>query len=98
MRRFELTLPDTLEACQQALAEPDAKLVAGGTDLLPQMKNGMIKPRRVVDLSALPELKVIEQQSDGSVRIGAGVSARALELSPVVRQHAAALAEGGGVV
>ena len=63
MRRFELALPDTLAACQQALADGiDVKLVAGGTDLLPQMKNGMIKVRRVVDLSAVPELKQIERR------------------------------------
>ena len=75
MRRFELALPDTLAACQQALADgPDVKLVAGGTDLLPQMKNGLVKARRVVDLSQLPELKLIERLSDGSLRVGAGVS------------------------
>ena len=63
VRRFELALPDTLQACQQALAEgPDIKLVAGGTDLLPQMKTGMVRACTVVDLSALPELQLIEQQ------------------------------------
>src|SRR5262252_6446265 len=42
VRRFELALPDSLEACQQALADgSDIKVVAGGTDLLPQMKNGV---------------------------------------------------------
>src|ERR1700732_1558330 len=65
VRRFELVLPDSLEACQQALADgPDVRLVAGGTDLLPQIKNGLVKARRVVDLSQLAELKVIERLSD----------------------------------
>src|SRR5450631_1671466 len=68
VRRFELALPDTLEACQQALADgSDVKMVAGGTDLLPQMKNGLVKPRRVVDLSALPELKVLDVRADGGL-------------------------------
>src|SRR5437879_5640370 len=85
VRRFELSLPDTLAACQQALADgPDVKLVAGGTDLLPQMKNGLVKARRVVDLSQLPELQLIERLSDGSLRVGAGVSARSLELTHAV--------------
>jgi aerobic carbon-monoxide dehydrogenase medium subunit len=98
VRRFELALPDTLEACQQALGDgPDIKLVAGGTDLLPQMKNGLVTARRVVDLSALPELKVIER-ADGSLRIGAGVSARALELANEVRDGFQSLAEGASVV
>ena len=99
MRRFELTLPDSLEACQRALADgPDVKLVAGGTDLLPQMKNALVKPRRVVDLSALPELKVIERGATGDLRVGSAASARQLELSQTVREHFTALAESAGVV
>jgi CO/xanthine dehydrogenase FAD-binding subunit len=99
MRRFELALPDTLTACQHALADgPDVKLVAGGTDLLPQMKTGMLKVRRVVDLSQLPELKVVERLGDGGLRVGAGVSARTLELAPQVRDGFVALAESAGVV
>ena len=99
MRRFELAIPASLAACQQALADgPDVKLVAGGTDLLPQMKNGLVKPRRVVDLSALPELKVIERLSDGGLRVGAGVSARALERSAALRDGFLALADGAAVV
>ena len=99
MRRFELALPDTLAACQQALADgPDVKLVAGGTDLLPQMKTGTLKARRVVDLSHLPELKVVERLGDDGLRVGAGVSARMLELSQTVRDGFVALAESAGVV
>ncbi len=99
VRRFELALPDTLQACQQALADgPDIKLVAGGTDLLPQMKTGMVRARTVVDLSALPELKLIAQQPDGSLRVGAAVSARSLEQAPLVNGAFAALAEGASVV
>jgi len=99
VRRFELALPNTLEACQQALADgPDVKLVAGGTDLLPQMKNGMIKVRRVVDLSAVPELKQIERRADGTLRIGAAATARALELAPAARDTFQSLAESAAVV
>jgi len=60
VRRFELALPDTLEACYRALDGPNVKLVAGGSDLLPQMKTGLLQARRLVHLSALAELKVIE--------------------------------------
>jgi carbon-monoxide dehydrogenase medium subunit len=99
VRRFELALPDSLEACQQALADgPDVKVVAGGTDLLPQMKNGVLKPRRVVDLSALPELKILELGSGGALRVGAGVSARRLEQVSPVRTSFPALAESAALV
>ena len=99
MRRFELALPDSVEACQQALASgPDVKLVAGGTDLLPQMKMGAIKVRTVVDLSALAELKLIQLDADGALHIGAAVPARTIELSELVRSRCPALAEGASVV
>jgi len=99
VRRFELSLPDTLAACLQALADgPDIKLVAGGTDLLPQMKNGLVKARRVVDLSALTELKVLERSADGALHVGAGVPARTLEVAQPVRDGFAALSESAGVV
>lgn len=99
MRRFELALPDTIAACQQALADgPDVKLVAGGTDLLPQMKTGMLNARRVVDLSHLSELKLVERLGDDGLRIGAGVSARTLEVSHMLRDGYLALAESAGVV
>jgi CO/xanthine dehydrogenase FAD-binding subunit len=99
VRRFEIALPDSLAACQQALADgPDVKLVAGGTDLLPQMKNGLVKARRVVDLSALPELKVVERSESGGLRVGAGVSARTIEVADPVRDEFLALAESAGVV
>jgi carbon-monoxide dehydrogenase medium subunit len=99
VRRFELALPDSLAACQRALADADdLKLLAGGTDLVPQIKNGMVRARRVVDLSALPELKVLERRPDGSLRIGAAVSARALEVSGLLHGPFAALADGAGVV
>src|SRR5712692_10409396 len=73
-------------------------MVAGGTDLLPQMKNGLVKPRRVVDLSALRELQVIEVGADGGLRVGAGVSARALEVAGPVQNGFASLADGAAVV
>jgi carbon-monoxide dehydrogenase medium subunit len=99
VRRFEIALPDTLEACQRALADgEDVKLVAGGTDLLPQMKNGLVKLRRVIDLSGLLELKLIEVRADGGLRVGAAVSARTLELTGAVRDSFAALAESAAVV
>lgn len=100
MRRFELALPESVEACVSILAEKgaNAKVVAGGTDLVPQMKNALVKPAWVVDLSGVRELKVLEQNEDGALRIGASVTARALELAPAVRERFAALAEGAGLV
>ena len=99
MRRFEMVLPGTVEECLRVLGERggDAKLVAGGTDLLPQMKNGLLKPGFVVDLSGVAPLKSLRAE-DGGLRVGAAVTARALELDKRVRARYTSLAESGALI
>ena len=98
MRRFDLVLPNSLEDCLKILAERggQAKLVAGGTDLLPQMKNGVLKPAVVVDLSGIPRVRQV--QNGNGLRIGAAVTARELELSPALRGAYLAIAESAAMV
>ena len=100
MRRFELAVPGSVDECLQVLAKrgPDTKVVAGGTDLLPQLKNGVLKPGWVVDLSAVAELRTISDAPDGRLRIGASVTARELELDARVRSRFPALAESAAMV
>ncbi len=100
MRRFELALPSSVEECLAALAERngEARLLAGGTDLLPQMKNGLLKPAWVIDVSGVPELRVLERAADGSLRIGAAVTARTLELAPAVRDGFRSLADSAELI
>jgi aerobic carbon-monoxide dehydrogenase medium subunit len=99
LRRFEMVLPGTVEECLRVLAERggDAKLVAGGTDLLPQLKNGLLKPACVVDLSGVAPLKSLQTDKSG-LRVGAAVTARALELDKRVRASYTALAESGALI
>ena len=77
MRRFELALPESLDDCLRLLAQrgPETKLLAGGTDLLPQMKNSVLMPKRVIDLSGVARVKILECDAKG-LRIGAAVPAR----------------------
>jgi len=100
VRRFDLALPRTVNDCLKILATPngDTKLVAGGTDLLPQLKNGLLKPVRVVDLSRVSALRTVRKAPGGALRIGAGVTARALELDQRVRSAYPSLAEGAALV
>ena len=80
MRRFEMILPGSVKECVEALAQHGAaaRLVAGGTDLLPQLKNHLLKPGVVIDLSGVAPLQQLSQDKSG-LRIGAAVTARALE-------------------
>jgi carbon-monoxide dehydrogenase medium subunit len=100
VRRFELALPDSVEGCLELLARhgQDAALVAGGTDLLPQMKNGLRKPARVVDLSGVARLRALAGGNGGGLRIGAAVTARTLEQSPAAGGRYRAIAESGALV
>ena len=95
MRRFELALPSTVQECLAALSGGgETRVIAGGTDLLPQMKNGVVKPAKVVDLSGIPELRRLEVDGDGALHIGAAVWARTVELSDVARNGFLGVAEG----
>jgi len=100
VRRFHLALPRSIEDCLKLLAErgPEAKLVAGGTDLLPQMKNGLIKPAAVIDLSGVADLRVLRREDGAGLRVGASVAAREIELDPYTRSAYPALAESGALV
>jgi len=100
VRRFELVLPGSLDDCVKALARygSEAKLLAGGTDLLPQMKNAMLKPAVVIDLSGVSRLRAIEPANGQGLRIGAAVTARTLELDRAVRARFLSLAESGALV
>ncbi len=99
MRRFELALPENLDDCLRLLAhgDPETKLLAGGTDLLPQMKNSVVMPKRVIDLSGVARVKILECDAKG-LRIGAAVPARQLEQDPRVRDGYAAVAESAALL
>ena len=100
MRRFELVLPESVDDCLRALAQrgPETKLLAGGTDLLPQLKNGLLKPARVIDLSGVKRLGALEPADGRELRIGAAVTARTLELDATVRARYLSIAESGALV
>jgi carbon-monoxide dehydrogenase medium subunit len=100
VRRFELVLPGSVDECVKALAQsgPETKLLAGGTDLLPQLKNGLLKPARVIDLSGVARLRTIEAGNGKGLRVGSAVTARTLELDRAVRASYLSLAESGALV
>jgi aerobic carbon-monoxide dehydrogenase medium subunit len=99
VRRFELALPRSVDEALKILKDrgSEAKLLAGGTDLLPQMKNGLLKPACVVDLSGVERVRALTADA-GGLRVGAAVSARALERDATAQQTYTSLAESGALV
>ena len=79
--------PETIDAAVALLAGEKARtrVLAGGTDLLVQLRAGMIEPELVVDIKQIPELKDITAE-DGGFRIGAAVAGAELSEHPDVKQ------------
>src|SRR5437660_5086527 len=80
MTELRYLAPDTLDEAIGAFAKAGsaARILAGGTDLLVQMRSGAVKPGLIVDIKKIPEMTAIEQTADGGFRIGAAVSGMAL--------------------
>ncbi|MBV9969269.1 MAG: xanthine dehydrogenase family protein subunit M [Xanthobacteraceae bacterium] len=71
MKRFDYVRPATVSEAVAAAAQPGAAYLAGGTNLLDLMKGRVMTPERVVDISHLSDLGLVENLPDGGVRIGA---------------------------
>jgi xanthine dehydrogenase YagS FAD-binding subunit len=75
MNRFSYARPDDLAgAVAQAVAEPSARVIAGGTNLIDLMKYNVERPARLIDITRLSGLNAIEATPDGGLRIGALVT------------------------
>ena len=73
MRPFRYAEPDTLDEAVSLLSGADARVIAGGSDLLSEMKEGVESPATLVSLAGIEELRRLEVTAEG-VRIGAMVS------------------------
>jgi CO/xanthine dehydrogenase FAD-binding subunit len=100
VRRFEMAMPGSVDECLTVLAQrgSEAKLVAGGTDLVPQMKNGVTRPGCVVDISRLSELRSIALDASGGLRLGAAVAARQIERDARLSKAFPSLVESAALV
>ena len=78
MQDFVYERPETIAEAVAALRGGDARALAGGTDLIPQLREGRRRAERVVDLKRIPELTAIAALPDGGVSIGAAANATAV--------------------
>lgn len=77
---------DVAEAMRLITADPTAKFIAGGTNLVDLMKGDIERPSRLIDISRLP-LKSIEATAEGGLRIGALVPNSDLAYHPVITER-----------
>ena len=75
--------PDTIEAAAKLLAAEsgDARVLAGGTDLLVQMRSEILTPALVVDIKKIAEMRQVKEEA-GGVRVGAAVTGAELKEHP----------------
>ena len=87
--------PSTVaEAVAQLAAHPGARLLAGGTDIVPNLKYGMYDTQHLVALRGLSrELRYVRVEGDGEIRLGALCSIDELSRDAVVRDKLPALAD-----
>jgi 4-hydroxybenzoyl-CoA reductase subunit beta len=99
MPRFLVSTPSSIDEAVEALATPGARVVAGGTDLLPNLKHRLEQPPVLVSLSRVRELAhVAVDEAAGVLRIGARVTLTAVSEHPDVRERFPSLAHAAGLV
>ena len=89
MRNFEYFEPSTVSEATSLLAKykEEAKIIAGGTDLLVEMKQERISPKYIINIKTIPGLDYINYDSKEGLRIGALTTIRTLEKSTELRRR-----------
>ena len=94
---FDLLRPKTIPEALAMLAEHGAAMpVAGGTNVLVDLRAGKHQPRALVDVARLPGLRGI-QRDNGHLVIGGGTTISDLLYDPLIAEHAPALREAAAV-
>lgn len=85
-QNYPVFLPESFDELWRLLSDhPEARIFAGGTDLLVWMRSGRIKPAALIGLERIEALQGVVETDDG-VRIGAGVTHETLLENPVIRR------------
>ncbi|MBI5029456.1 MAG: xanthine dehydrogenase family protein subunit M [Chloroflexi bacterium] len=94
MKPFDFVSPKTIDETLQILADcgTEARVLAGGTDLLIRMKRKQWMPRVVASLRLVPGLRDISVAERGELRLGACVTLNNLIRSSIIREHFPVLA------
>ena len=95
MQAFEYASPTTTKEAVQLLANAQgvSEVLAGGTDLISLMKDGVAAPQRVVSLQHVKELKGIEFKPSSGLRLGTMVTFEELIENADVKKHYPALVQ-----
>ena len=93
----EVYEPSSIDEALLTMSEhPQAKILAGGSDLLIQMRSGMHSGIEIISIYGIDELRGVTICEDGSIRIGALISMSHIVKSDIIQNHCPVLAEAVG--
>jgi 4-hydroxybenzoyl-CoA reductase subunit beta len=100
MPAFRVALPKTVDEAVRLLADhgSDAMIIAGGTDVIPNLQMRLFSPRLLVDLKPLGALSGIEFSPRDGLRIGAMTTITQIFESPLVRDNFPVLSSAAGTI
>jgi CO/xanthine dehydrogenase FAD-binding subunit len=89
MHRFDYYEPKTVEEACRLLFEfgSDASILAGGTDLIPKMKNGFMRPKYIVNIKKIPGLDFVKVGGETMLSIGALTLISELAIHPLLLER-----------
>jgi CO/xanthine dehydrogenase FAD-binding subunit len=90
MKEFDFLAPKTVNAALRAMQGGNCRLLAGGTNLIANLRDGNIVPKVVVDIGGIKALKYIKKDKD-TITIGSLVTIAELLDSPIIRNHVSVL-------
>jgi 4-hydroxybenzoyl-CoA reductase subunit beta len=98
--QFKLLRPRSIEEAVGYLAKHSGglRILAGGTDLIPSMRQKLFEPEYVLDLRGIRGIKGVTPLADGGAEIGAATSLRQIERSDFLRRHYPVLTEAAATV
>ena len=98
--QFRLLRPRAVDEAVAYLAKHggNIRVLAGGTDLIPSMRQKLFEPEYVLDLRGIAELRGVRPQDDGAVEIGALTSLSTIERSTHLLRHFPVLIEAAATV
>ena len=98
--KFDYLEPRTIEEASSLLVQHQdrVKVIAGGTDLINQIRLKSIKPQYVMDISYIPGLEYIQYDAEGRLSIGALATIRSLEMSAEIQERHPVVSQAAGLL
>ena len=86
------------DAVALRLAHPEADIIAGGTDVLVQMREGKRAGKSLISIQTLDEIRGIKMEEDGTLRIGSLTTFSHITKNPLIQEHINVLGEAVDMV